>query len=78
MEPTLGQIAASRNRKTFPSCAETVDDATCLWKAEEKRALIQASLIRIVQRGPGCTIPAFLGQRRTLRMSILRPALPVT
>jgi hypothetical protein len=35
---TLGQIVTSRNRKTFYPCAETVDDETCLWKAEEKRA----------------------------------------
>ena len=34
-EPTLRQIAAARNRKTFPPCAETVDDSTSLWKAEE-------------------------------------------
>ena len=34
-EPTLRQNVATRNRKTPPSCAETVDDRTSLWKAEE-------------------------------------------
>ena len=28
----------TRNRKTFPPCAETVDDRTSLWKAEENAA----------------------------------------
>ena len=32
---TLSQNVATRNRKTFPPCAETVDDRTSLWKAEE-------------------------------------------
>jgi len=31
-EPTLRQNVATRNRKTFPRCAEPVDDETCLWK----------------------------------------------
>jgi hypothetical protein len=39
-EPTLKQNVATRNRKTFRSCAETVDDKTCLWKPEEKPARI--------------------------------------
>jgi hypothetical protein len=33
--PTLRQNVAPRNRKPFPSCAETVDDSTSLWKPEE-------------------------------------------
>ena len=33
--PTLGRIIATRNRKTFPPCAETVDDRTSLWMPEE-------------------------------------------
>jgi hypothetical protein len=33
--PTLRQKLASRNRKPFPSCAETVEDSTSLWKPEE-------------------------------------------
>ena len=33
--PTLGQNVTTRNRKTFPPCAETVDDRTSLWKPEE-------------------------------------------
>jgi hypothetical protein len=37
-EPTLGQNVAARNRKTFPPCAETVDDRTSLWKPEENSA----------------------------------------
>src|SRR5271170_774237 len=41
-EPTLRQNVATRNRKTFPACAETVDDETCLWKPEENRAGIAA------------------------------------
>jgi hypothetical protein len=40
--PTLGRIIATRNRKTFPPCAETVDDRTSLWKPEEIRAGIAA------------------------------------
>ena len=40
-EPTVRQIVASRNRKTFPACAETVDDETCLWKAEENMGRIR-------------------------------------
>ena len=35
-EPTLIRNVATRNRKTFPACAEAVDDRTSLWKAEEK------------------------------------------
>jgi len=35
-EPTLFRNVANRNRKTFPACAEAVDDETSLWKAEEK------------------------------------------
>ncbi len=42
-EPTLRHNVAPRNRKTFPPCAETVDDSTSLWKAEEKRAGIAAA-----------------------------------
>jgi hypothetical protein len=34
-EPTLREKVASRNRKTFPRCAEAVDERTSLWKAEE-------------------------------------------
>jgi hypothetical protein len=34
-EPTLVQNVARRNRKTFRTCAETVDDETSLWKPEE-------------------------------------------
>ncbi len=37
-EPTLPQNVAPRNRKTLPPCAEAVDEATSLWKAEENRA----------------------------------------
>ena len=39
-EPTLRQNVATRNRKRFPPCAETVDDRTSLWKPEENRAEI--------------------------------------
>jgi hypothetical protein len=42
-EPTLRQNVASRNRKTFHSCAETVDDETSLWKAEENCGGIAAT-----------------------------------
>jgi hypothetical protein len=35
-EPTLRQTVPTRNRKTFCSCAETVDETSSLWKAEEK------------------------------------------
>jgi hypothetical protein len=41
-EPTLKQNVAPRNRKTFRSCEQTVDDETCLWKPEEKPAPIAA------------------------------------
>jgi hypothetical protein len=41
-EPTLKQNVATRNRKTFRSCEQTVDDETCLWKPEEKPARIAA------------------------------------
>jgi hypothetical protein len=34
-EPTLRQNVVTRNRKTLRRCAETVDDRTSLWKAEE-------------------------------------------
>jgi hypothetical protein len=34
-EPTLSQIVAPRNTKKFRSCAEAVEDVTCLWKTEE-------------------------------------------
>ena len=34
-EPTLIHFVAARNTKTFPRCAETVDDETSLWKTEE-------------------------------------------
>ena len=34
-EPTVRQIVAGRNRKTFPACAETVEDKSSLWKPEE-------------------------------------------
>jgi hypothetical protein len=34
-EPTLRQFVAYRNRKNLSPCAETVDDVTSLWKAEE-------------------------------------------
>jgi len=37
-EPTLRQNVAPRNRKTFPPCAEAVDDESSLWKPEENRA----------------------------------------
>jgi hypothetical protein len=33
--PTLGQIFSACNTKTRARCAETVDDATSLWKTEE-------------------------------------------
>jgi len=35
-EPTVRQPVPSRNRKMFCSCAETVDERSSLWKAEEK------------------------------------------
>ncbi len=35
-EPTVRQSIESRNQKMFRSCAETVDDRSSLWKAEEK------------------------------------------
>ncbi len=34
-EPTLFRNVAASNRKTFPACAEPVDDEISLWKAEE-------------------------------------------
>jgi hypothetical protein len=34
---TVRQIVATRNRKTFRSCAETVEEETCLWTLEENR-----------------------------------------
>ena len=34
---TLLQKASPRNRKLFLACAETVDDETSLWKAEENQ-----------------------------------------
>lgn len=34
-EPTFRQIVAPRNQKSFPVCAESVDDATSLWMLEE-------------------------------------------
>ena len=37
-DSTLRHHYASRNRKTFRACAETVDDQTSLWKPEEKYA----------------------------------------
>jgi len=37
-DSTLRHHYASRNRKTFRACAETVDDQTSLWKPEEKCA----------------------------------------
>jgi len=37
-DSTLRHNFASRNRKTFRACAETVDDQTSLWKPEEKCA----------------------------------------
>jgi hypothetical protein len=36
-EPTVRQIVAARNRKTFPACEETVEDESCLWNAEENQ-----------------------------------------
>jgi len=45
-EPTLGHNVASRNRKTFGLCAETVEDETSLWKAEEKREGMCQALLR--------------------------------
>ena len=42
-ELTLVQNVASRNRKTFRRCAETVDGETSLWKPEENRARIPAA-----------------------------------
>ena len=35
--PTVIHNVPARNRKTFPPCAETVDDGTSLWKPEENR-----------------------------------------
>jgi len=43
-EPTLRQNVASRNRKTFRPCAETVDDETSLWKPEEIPETIAANV----------------------------------
>jgi hypothetical protein len=40
-EPTLPQIVASRNRKTFRVCAEAVEDETSLWNLEEKCSQIK-------------------------------------
>jgi hypothetical protein len=37
-ELTLFRNFANRNRKTFPACAEAVDDETSLWTAEENCA----------------------------------------
>ena len=34
-EPTLSQIVAPRNTKNLRGCAETVEDVSSLWKAEE-------------------------------------------
>jgi hypothetical protein len=34
-DPTLMQIAAPRNTKDLSGCAETVEDVSSLWKAEE-------------------------------------------
>lgn len=45
-EITFKQIAKRRNRKPFRPCAETVDDDTSLWKAEEIRETISASMTR--------------------------------
>src|SRR5208283_1470758 len=53
-EPTLRQNIASRNRKTFSPCAETVDDETSLWKAEEKRGTIARTKV-----GPRSLIQIF-------------------
>jgi hypothetical protein len=39
-EPTVPQIVADRNTKTFRACAETVDDGTSLWKPEENQESI--------------------------------------
>lgn len=41
-EPTLGQKVARRNRKAPRTCAETVDDSTSLWNAEENCGGIRA------------------------------------
>jgi hypothetical protein len=41
-EATLRENVTFRNRKTFPACAETVDDRTSLWKPEENRSGIAA------------------------------------
>jgi hypothetical protein len=35
-ESTVRQRGSSRNRKMFRACAETVDEGSSLWKAEEK------------------------------------------
>jgi hypothetical protein len=40
-DSTLRHNDASRNRKTFRACAETVDDQTSLWKPEEKYAELE-------------------------------------
>jgi hypothetical protein len=45
-EPTVRQIVPSRNKKTVRSCAETVDERSSLWKAEEKRRVQHAELQR--------------------------------
>jgi len=34
-ESTLRHNVAPRNKKTFPACAETVDDVPSLWNPEE-------------------------------------------
>jgi hypothetical protein len=39
-EITLRHNATTRNGKTFHPCAETVDDDSSLWKAEEKHETI--------------------------------------
>jgi hypothetical protein len=39
-EPTLSQIVAPRNTKKLHSCAEAVEDETCLWKTVENPELI--------------------------------------
>jgi len=37
---TLLQLRLDRNNKVRPRCAETVDDADCLWKVSEKMGII--------------------------------------
>ena len=66
---TLRQVISNRNIKSAVTCAETVEDGTCLWRAEEKSersyfdlssmafAKCQAVLPYIVRLNRGIAIP---------------------